>query len=82
MRTFWIVVVLCLAGCGAEEPASPAKDARSDTPAREGDATTGKEVADSLNAAQDRARAVESLLEEGKADIDAAVDAAEWADDD
>lgn len=82
MKTIWMLVVLCLAGCGADEPPSSARQTERETPAREDTSTAGKEVADTLNAAQDRARAVESLVEDGKADIDAALEAAEQADDD
>jgi len=82
MKMIWMLVVLCLAGCGGDEPPSSTRQTQRETPAREDATTAGKEVADTLNAAQDRARAVESLVEDGKADIDAALEAAEQADDD
>lgn len=84
MKTPWIVIVLCLAGCGAETPSSSTseRDAARETRAEETATSTGAEVADTLNSAQDRARAVESVLEKSKGDIDAAVDAAEQTDDD
>ena len=64
---------LFLLGCGGGESGGSSEPAAK---------TEGEEIADALNDAQDAAANVENVLEQGKVDIDTAVEAAEETDED
>jgi len=71
---YWILAIsLFVLGCSGGESGD------SDEAAAQ---TTGAEVADTLNDAQDAAANVENVLEDAKSDVDAALEEAEGKEND
>jgi hypothetical protein len=70
---YWVLAIsLVLLGCGGESGDSEEASAE----------TAGAEIADTLNDAQDAAANVEVLLDDAKADVDAALEEAEETKED
>jgi hypothetical protein len=70
---YWVLAIsLVLLGCGGESADSDEASAE----------TAGAEIADTLNDAQDAAANVEVLLDDAKADVDAALEEAEETKED